>query len=82
MTKVWTIRLDNAEEGDIEYITELVRAIRDAVPAVVVTGPGIRQPRKKTPAPTKPRTVDSRMLMSQRKTEMPAKAGITWGAMP
>ena len=28
-----------------------------------------------------PETVDSRMLMSQRNTEMPAKAGITCGTM-
>src|SRR4029079_18179940 len=34
------------------------------------------------PAPTRPSTVDSRMLMSQRNTEMPANAGITCGTMP
>ena len=34
------------------------------------------------PAPTRPSTVDSRMLMSQRNTEMPAKAGSTCGTMP
>ena len=34
------------------------------------------------PAPTSPSTVDSRMLMSQRNTEMPAKAGRIWGTMP
>ena len=34
------------------------------------------------PAPTKPRTVDSRMLMSQRKTAIPAKAGRICGTDP
>jgi hypothetical protein len=34
------------------------------------------------PAPTRPTTVDSRMLMSQRNTAMPAKAGSTCGTMP
>src|SRR4029077_18501112 len=34
------------------------------------------------PAPTSPRTVDSRMLISHRNTEIPAKAGITCGTMP
>src|SRR6266404_6267816 len=33
------------------------------------------------PAPTRPSTVDSRMLMSQRNTEMPANAGRTSGPM-
>ena len=33
------------------------------------------------PAPTRPRMVDSRMLMSQRKTAMPAKAGRICGTM-
>ncbi len=34
------------------------------------------------PAPTRPRTVDSRMLMSQRNTLIDAKAGTICGAMP
>ena len=34
------------------------------------------------PAPTKPNTVDSRMLMSQRKTLIPASVGATWGTTP
>jgi len=34
------------------------------------------------PAPTKPSTVDSRMLMSQRNTAMPAKAGRICGTIP
>ena len=34
------------------------------------------------PAPTKPNTVDSRMLMSQRNTLMPANVGATWGTTP
>src|SRR5262245_19524655 len=34
------------------------------------------------PAPTRPSTVDSRMLMSQRNTETPANAGMTCGTMP
>ena len=34
------------------------------------------------PAPTRPSTVDSRMLMSQRNTLMPANAGSTCGTMP
>src|SRR5258706_10917265 len=34
------------------------------------------------PAPTRPSTVDSPMLMSQPNTEMPAEAGRTCGTMP
>ena len=34
------------------------------------------------PAPTRPSTVDSRMLMSQRNTVMPANAGSTCGTIP
>ena len=34
------------------------------------------------PAPTSPSTVDSRMLMSQRNTEMPANAGMICGTIP
>src|SRR3546814_11946302 len=34
------------------------------------------------PAPTSPRTVHSRLLISQRHTEMPAKAGTTHGHLP
>ena len=34
------------------------------------------------PAPTRPSTVDSRMLMSQRNTDIPAKAAMICGTMP
>ena len=34
------------------------------------------------PAPTKPSTLDSRTLMSQRYTVVPISTGITWGRIP
>ena len=47
-----------------------------ALMLVTIIGPGVLA------GVTSPSTVDSRMLMSQRNTAMPAKAGITCGTMP